>query len=306
MTMAISNTRPRQSGRFAKAYAAAWTMLALLALAYMITLAVNPSVLGSWIPERSVPENNEGQRAVARFATDLTGLRQSVGEIQRDLTSLRVVVTANAVRDKELVDRIVALEERTKPAAVAEAAAPAAAPKTAVQRQAETRAQKAAERAVAATVAAEPAATIAQAPATSADALAQRFVVLNAPVASANPIATGSIAPAQGVPAPPAAHAATAFGPGAIKAATPAAPAGLEIASGPSLDALRLNWSLLADRHAAQLKSLEARYLSAAEGQPYRLLAGPIGTSDEAKRVCAQLQAKQVPCRVTGFGGNAL
>jgi SPOR domain len=308
MTMASTNTRPRRSGQFAKLYAGSWTVLALLALAYMITLATNPSILGNWTPERSTPETNEGQRAAARFATDLSGLRQSFGDIQREMAALNSSVQAGTSRDKEMLERISILEERIKPQAVVEAAAPAAppAPKTAVQRQAEARAQKIAEKA--ATVGTAPAA--AETAAATAEASQSRFVVLNAPALPANSIATGSIQapPAQGVPAPPAAsQASAAFGPGAIKAAAaPSGPAGVEIASGPSLDSLRLNWSMLAERHAPQLKNLEARYTSAGEGQPYQLIAGPVASTDEAKRVCAQLQAKRVACRVTSFGGNAL
>ncbi len=307
MTMASSNTRPRRTGQFAKLYAGSWTVLALLALAYMITLATNPSILGNWTPERSSPETNEGQRFAARFATDLSGLRQSFGEIQREVATLNSSVQAGTSRDKEMLERISVLEERTKPSAVVEAATPAA-PKTAMQRQAEARAQKMAEKA-AVIAAATPAPAVAESTTSTTEAPASRFVVLNAPLPSGNPIATGSIptAPAQGVPAPPATtHASVSFGPGAIKASPPASPAGVEIASGPSLEALRLNWSLLADRHAPQLKNLEARYTSVGEGQPYQLIAGPISSTDDAKRVCAQLQAKRVACRVTGFGGNAL
>ena len=305
MTMASTHTRPRRTGQFAKLYAGSWAVLALLALAYMITLAANPSILGNWTPERSAPETNEGQRSAARFATDVSGLRQSFGEIQREMAALSSVVQAGTSRDKEMLERIGVLEERSRTQAVVEAAAPPA-PKTVVQRQAEARAQKMAEKAA---LAAAPTPATAENAASAAEASPSRFVVLNAPAPSANLIATGSIpaAPAQGVPAPPAAmQSAVAFGPGAIKAATPSGPAGVEIASGPSLDTLRLNWSMLAERHAPQLKNLEARYTSAGEGQPYQLLAGPLSSPDEAKRVCAQLQAKRVACRVTGFGGNAL
>ncbi len=314
MTMALSGPRPRPQTRFANVYASVWALLALLALVYMVTLAVNPSLIGSWIPERSNHETNEGQRSAARFATDISGLKESVGDIQREVASLRTTVAASNTRDKVLTERVAVLEERTKPLVTSEPALPSA-PKTLAQRQAEARAQKAVEKAATtAALVAAPAALSASPPSSpetalpTADALASRFVVLNAPN---NPIATGSILPppAQGVPAPPvAAQASVSFGPGSIKAAPAAAagPVGVEIANGPSLDALRLNWSLLAERHSPQLKNLEARYVSAGEGQPYQLLAGPITSQDEAKRVCAQLQAKRVACRVTGFGGNAL
>jgi hypothetical protein len=206
------------------------------------------------------------------------------------------------------------VEERMKAPALVEAVTPPTpvAPKSVAQRQAELRAQRAAaSQAAAAAATAAPAVTpiapVAADP--TATPPAARVTVLNAPPAS--PIATGSIQapPAQGVPAPPSAAsiiqaAAGAFGPGSIKPA-PAAPSGVELSSGPSLDALRLNWSLLSERHAP-LKSLEARYTGAGEGQPYQLLAGPLATPEEAARVCAQLKAKKVSCRVTGYGGNAL
>jgi hypothetical protein len=311
MSTATLNRRPQPRGRFAKIYAGVWVLLAALALSYMVTLAVQPSLLGAWVPTRSEPDTNEGQRSsAARFATDLTGLRQSVGEIQRDLSSLRTTVTAGLARGQELAERLAVVEERTKPVAVvAEAATPVAAPKTAAQRQAEARAHKAEVAAAAQTQAAA-----APIPAADAAAPAPQVTMLNVPAPAASPIATGSIQapPAQGVLAPrPSLQAAAqpaiaSFGPGAVKAAAPAGPVGVELSSGPSLDALRLNWSLLADRHAASLKNLEARYTNAGEGQPYQLVAGPIGTPEEAARVCAQLKAKRVACRVTGFGGNAL
>ncbi len=229
------------------------------------------------------------------------------------MSTLRTAVLSTASRDKEVIERLVAVEERVKAPVTAELAVP----KTLAQRQAEARAQKAAERTAAAQAAAAaktsvaPVADIIPAAATAQPtAAAPPVTVLNAP---ANPIATGSIQlpPAQGVPAPPAPIATApaqpmTFGPGAVKVSAPAAAVALELASGPSVDALRLNWSLLADRHGAALKNLEPRYTNSGEGQPYQLVAGPIASSEEASRVCAQLKAKKVACRVTGFGGNAL
>jgi SPOR domain len=319
MTMALPQTRPRPTGGFAKLYAGLWALLAAIALAYMVTLAIQPNLLGDFVPRGSEPESNLGQRAAARFATDIVGLRDSIGDIRRDVTTLRSVVSAGEARGRDLAERIAAVEERTKPAVVAEASAPAAivpAPKSVAQRQAELRAQRAAEKTAAA--AAQAAKTAAITEAAQAAPAPVNVTVLNAPAAApANPIATGSLQlpPAQGVPAPPppaatapvVAATVAAFGPGAVKAATPpAGPVGVELASGPSLEVLRLNWSLLADRHGASLKSLEPRYTTAGDGQPYQLVAGPINTPEEAARVCSQLRAKKVNCRVTGFGGNAL
>jgi len=309
MTQAIALQRPRPTAKFAKIYAGTWTLLAALALAYMITLAVQPSIIADWTPGRAEPDAPDVQRTVARFATDIGGLKQTVGEIQRDMSALRTAVLAASSRDKELFERLAHVEERTKPQVTAELTAP----KAAAPRPAEPRGQKAPERAAAAQATTAPKAApaapapepaVEQAPATP------RVTVLNAPPAPASPIATGSIMtpPAQGLPAPPPTTTTTvAFGPGAIKAAAPTtSAAAVELASGPSLDALRLNWSLLAERHASSLRNLEARYTNAGEGQPYQLVAGPIATPEEAARVCAELKAKRVACRVTGFAGNAL
>lgn len=304
MTQAITPTRPRQTSKFAKIYAGAWALLAALALAYMAALAFQPKFLGDLADFKTEPSPTESQQAVARFATDITGVKQTVGQIEQDMGTLRTTVAGVASREKEIIERLAVVEERTKAPAVAEVALP----KTAAQRQAEARAQKiAAAQAAAAAKAAPPAAHEAPAAVEQA-AAAPQVTVLNP--AATNPISTGSIQPpAYGLPAPPAPAAATTpgtFGPGSIKVSTANVPSGIELASGPSLDALRLNWSLLADRHAPALKNLEARYTNGGDGQPYQLVAGPIATPEEAQRVCAQLKAKQVSCRVTGFSGNAL
>lgn len=305
MTQVLPTTRPRPTAKFAKYYASAWVALAALALVYMAVLVFQPALLGDVIANRVETDSGDGSKSVARFATDISGLKQSVGEIQKDMSTLRTAVLSTAARDREVFERLAAVEERVKPAVVAEFVAP----KTAAQRQAEARAQKAAERTAAAQAAATAKASAASTEAPPAAAPA--VTVLNAPT---NSIATGSIAPpppAQGVPAPPPAVTITplppvTFGPGAVKVSAPTAPAAVELASGPSVDALRLNWSLLAERHGASLKNLEPRYTNGGEGLPYQLVAGPIASPEEATRVCAELKARKVACRVTGFGGNAL
>jgi outer membrane murein-binding lipoprotein Lpp len=81
-------------------------------------------------------------------------------------------------------------------------------------------------------------------------------------------------------------------------------PLGLELVTGPSVDALRLNWSLLGDRHGAALKSLEARYAASVQGGPFTLLAGPVASIEEGARLCEQFRAKGTPCRVGPFSGQ--
>ena len=149
---AATQPRPRQSAKFAKAYAAAWTLLAGLALAYMAALAYQPSLLGTLAVGPAEPVDGQAQaQAIARFSTDLVGVKSTVGEIQKEVVALRSTVTASAAREKKVFERLAAVEERTKAPVLAKAVAP---PKTAAQRQAELRAQKAAERAAAAQAAA--------------------------------------------------------------------------------------------------------------------------------------------------------
>lgn len=311
--MSMVPMKPRTRGRlqFATIYAGIWALLATAALAYLATLAVQPGLLGAWVPQGTAQETADAPQSVARFATDVTGLRQSVGEVKRDVASLQTAVAAMSTREKDLTERLAVVEERTKPAAVAEAPV-AAAPKSIAQRQAEARAQKIAERtaqiaqseAVLAQAKAQLAAqnTAAAPQANDEPPAASRSVtLLNASAPSQ--IATGSLQlpPAQGVPAPPP---ASSFGPGTVRVAGP--PSAVELSSGPSLDALRLNWSLLAERHGGSLRNLEPRYTNGGEGQPYQLVAGPINSPEQAARVCADLRAKKVSCRVTGFTGNAL
>lgn len=91
---------------------------------------------------------------------------------------------------------------------------------------------------------------------------------------------------------------------------TPASEAfAIRLDAAPSLDALRLRWSVLNDRYRDTLDGLEPRYLESGSlaAPSYELLAGPVASVEEASRICAQLQARRVPCSVGGpFGGDAL
>jgi hypothetical protein len=86
-----------------------------------------------------------------------------------------------------------------------------------------------------------------------------------------------------------------------------ATPVGVHVASGPSVDALKLSWRLLQDGHKATLKSLEPRWVEI-PGNPsvYALVAGPINKADEAGKICERLAAKRVACSVVTFNGQPL
>jgi hypothetical protein len=123
-----------------------------------------------------------------------------------------------------------------------------------------------------------------------------KIVIVNGAAASAM---TTSSLPA---PSPPP----IAFGPATV---TPApTPVAVHLGAGSSLDALQLSWSLLSEQHHSVLQNLEPRYdtIGAGDALRYQLIAGPIATAAEAKRVCALLRAKKVACGVGPFVGEAL
>lgn len=87
----------------------------------------------------------------------------------------------------------------------------------------------------------------------------------------------------------------------------PAPTSAIRIATGPSVDAIRLSWQLLLEGQRSVLKPLEPRWIEVA-GTPssFALLAGPVGTPEDAAKICATLKTKGIPCAVTRFGGQPL
>lgn len=83
-----------------------------------------------------------------------------------------------------------------------------------------------------------------------------------------------------------------------------AGPMGVQLAVGPSVEALRLSWALLQDRHKAALKGLEPR-IGGSEANSFHLIAGPLSQND-AQRVCTSLKSRGVSCRPSAFAGAAL
>ena len=86
--------------------------------------------------------------------------------------------------------------------------------------------------------------------------------------------------------------------------AAPAGPLGLELVTGPSVDALRLNWGVLAERHGAALKNLEVKYIGGGQNGAFQLLAGPVASAEDGFRLCEQFRDKGTPCKVGPFQGH--
>ncbi|MEL6374987.1 MAG: hypothetical protein AAFR04_13590 [Pseudomonadota bacterium] len=92
-----------------------------------------------------------------------------------------------------------------------------------------------------------------------------------------------------------------------VATVTPPAPPGIEVASGPNREAVRLSWALLSERYGRIFGPLRPRVVQGAPGQrAYRLIAGPLRSQAQSIRVCAMLQARGVSCRPAGFTGQAL
>ncbi|MEZ5851858.1 MAG: SPOR domain-containing protein [Hyphomicrobiaceae bacterium] len=82
---------------------------------------------------------------------------------------------------------------------------------------------------------------------------------------------------------------------------------GLGLGTGPSLDALRLSWQLLQDRHPGELSGLQPRYIRS-ERRPftYRLVVGPVHSSEQARKVCDSIKLPKAGCSILTYSGKPL
>ncbi|MEQ1652357.1 MAG: SPOR domain-containing protein [Hyphomicrobium sp.] len=266
-------------------YVLLWTTFGALSLGMLMVLGLAPDWLDDLRPASVIfdPQSNQGQRAAARVAADVNVLKDSVAQIQLDLSKVKTDVVSQGEQQKAVSAQVTSLEARiasAQPAERIEAAAPPAdapAAPTAITAQATTIAKPA------------------------APAPARTPKVINAEASASTGLETGSVTAAAKSSAD-----VISFGPAVVKAAPK--PVGVRLSSGASVDSLRLSWSLLAEQHGDALKSLEARYETGgdASNPSYDLVAGPIKSKAEAAKVCKALTAKGVPCTVGPFAGEAL
>lgn len=85
---------------------------------------------------------------------------------------------------------------------------------------------------------------------------------------------------------------------------------GVRLATAPSIDALRLQWTLLRERHGPQLAGLSPRYVQASAngiGASYELIAGPVPGTIEALEICQDVVRNGgARCIIGDYVGNAL
>lgn len=297
-------------------YVLLWVAAAGFAAAYLTLLGMRPDLFaksgnaGPDIAKQVV----ETKRDMTRALADLDPLRRTVGEMKLDVANLKVAAKDTRSRQDELTERVAALEstaptgQKVARAGETDATAAAVPPPPAPTRNPKKAAAKAK------TTASVPASTGGKVQKAAAKTKTSATVpplagvkpkkaqarLINAAPKSASAIETGSISRA--AKAKPKAPAK------AKRAAVKRAPVGVILATGASVDSLRLNWSILTDRHADAVRNLHPRYTISgkAKNRTYSLVAGPVASTAQAKSLCKAIEQQGVACKVSTFRGNAL
>jgi cell division septation protein DedD len=254
---------PRIEPRTPRARRLIWVSAGALSAAYIAIVAIRPDAIAAWTVRASeeARSTTELSRLAHQTARGVASVERTVAGLGADVGALKAGLAAFDERERQLIERLGAVETR-----VERFATQALAPSPTNLRPA------------------------AAGRATPPDAPARK------PAEPPRNLETASIAPSL-APAPQPVTA-TASGP------APGALVGVLIASGPSLDAVRLTWSLLNERHKS-LKALEPRVISS-EGGSVQLVAGPLPNDGEAAKVCAALRQRGATCRTAEFKGEAL
>jgi hypothetical protein len=263
-------------------YLAVWAMVGSVSAAYVAGMA--------W-------------QRTANFNTAIAPVTESLERMAGDIADLKQVTTAIDARERSTADRVANAESRLSrfaDAGIAGAAAVAASNTAQVSGQRPTNRAVLAEelvppeparpqRYMAGVVLAAPGTPpgLVVGPAPGAQGQAAAKGVSGAKAAGVNPVKTGGL-------------------PEAVPAANGRRQAGLLVASGPSLDAMRLSWSVLSQNHGGALGPVEPRVQQAGDGSIFQLIAGPYATDADAAKACATLRARGVTCRMADFGGAAL
>lgn len=203
--------------------------------------------------------------SLAKTQADVAQLQKSLGQIEGDVARIKVDQAQTDEREKQLVTRVATVETRVTQ--FGDQIAAAVAP---------------------------PAAKVAKVPSPAVEP-AQSLVAKGA----ASRIATAALPTPAPVAAPPV------VAPPQAQAPANGDVAGVLLARGPSLDALRLSWGLLNERHKGTLKSMEPRVVEVEPGS-FQLLAGPVANPAEALKVCSALKSRGVACQPADYRGSAL
>ena len=284
---ALPTTGPARR-RILTPYVIIWMAIASFALAYLALLGLRPHMFASKTPSATEIDQKLAQtrRDMERGLADLDPLRRTVGEVKMDVANLKLAAQEASVRDQVLIEKVAALETgaATAPKAPERAHTAATAPAAAIP---PTPKRKAGEASSAGPSAEEIRSRALQ----EQEKQAQ---VINGQHSGG--IETGSIKRANTVP------------PAAKRQAAKPQPVGVILARAPTIDTLRLNWSILTDRHADAVRNLHPRYVvnGKASKRTYGLVVGPVASTAEAKNLCKVMKARGMPCEVSAYRGNAL
>ena len=270
---------PPQLAATTRRYTAAWAGLGAISSLYLLIVA--------W-------QQTQGVEAA------LVPVTESLERLATDIADLKRATAAIETRERSTAGRVAAAEQRLDGLGQVASNVPPAGAGTGAAAQAAAQDQRATNRLNLAS-AAPPSASaltsglaVAQAgPSTKAPEPASPAKV--APVAKPKPFATTVVAPAT-----------NPVRTGSVPAAAAAPAQGVLIASGPSLESVRLSWSVLHDKHGAVLGSLEPRVVPAGDGSAFNLIAGPFASDAEVQAACTSLKAQGVGCKPSVFTGAAL
>lgn len=287
-----------KAGRLPGAYVALWAALSAGAAGYLAFVVLDPSVIGI----------NPGIGPQVQVAQE----RNEDPELRLELSNARLEIAKLRTKLSQLEERTSSQNAAMRPG-IGAPADPAELP-------------------AAQQIDAQPA--TAEKEATTDAGLSEAQIVnaaVSAPIPPAKTIETGSIripplpvrAPPPpitltkvvGAPQPSAPPPVIEFGVANVEPALPVARSreqvGVRLASGPSVDALRLTWNLLLDTYGPTLRGLEPRYVGSASagalGPTYDLIAGPLPSRTDGERMCRIIRMPNGgACQVRSFTGNVL
>jgi hypothetical protein len=269
--------KPRR--RILSAYVLIWIVVALFAAAYLALLGTHPEMLASFQSGPDIEQQvAQAQRDVNRAFADIDPLKQSVGDLKSDVDKLKTAQLQASDRDQQLMDKIATIETT------------AASSKTMAQADAAAQPTAKSQHKIVSVAAPD-----AESPTIVAPIKSQK----TAAAQKTNAIETGSIAhKAEKAPAAPAAATAAAAKPTQI---------GLLLGNAPTVDAVKLNWTILNDRHADAVRNLHPRYVAMGKGaeRTYALLAGPVASPEQAKTLCKLMLDRGLACEVSTYRGTA-
>jgi len=276
--------KPRR--KIFNAYVLFWIFGAMFAAIYLAVVCTHPDMFASTPSGPDLEQQlAQTQRDVTRVVADIDPLKDSVGQIKTDVDNLKTAQQQASDRDQQTLEKVASLEATVTQPKVAQAEPPPAAKQQMAHK----------------TIAGGPKGSEDVAAVVPTEATHPQEVAVVAPIkpkkaatpAKSTAIETGSIAHKD------------EKNPAAAPAAKPQV--ALLLGSAPSVDAVKLNWSILSDRHGDAIRNLHPRYVAQGKGaeRTYALLAGPVDSAEQAKTLCKLMLDRGFACEVSTYRGTA-